>query len=253
MPQSWARGWFQSPRNPEESSDLDLFLDVQSSRRWRCCRAWGRWWGRSRFSRSASSSPPWSAPGPGPREKLKKYFWSLCLLYIGYILPTISIVFFFRIFWHLWDCFLIEIIVKNICHLSGCFLIEIFWHLWGCPSEGAPGRTLPRCTPTSHCSGWWCFSIRHPSSSSSTCVVLLLSLRLVSALLSGGGGGNSSSPVIVLMMNDDGADNDHGVYDEYNSKFKICTKYLGTQAVLRDSGDRQWGCQYLSKGAHLQI
>ena len=29
--------------------------------------------------------------------------------------------------------------------------------------------------------------------------------------------------------------------------------YIGAQAVLWGSGDRQWGCQYLSKGAHLQI
>ena len=44
---------------------------MESSRRWRCCRAWGRWWGRSRSSRSTSSSPPWSALGPGPQGKLR--------------------------------------------------------------------------------------------------------------------------------------------------------------------------------------
>ena len=74
MPQSWARGWFQSPRNPERSD-----LDLESSRRWRCCRAWGRCrWEQSRFSQSASSSLRSSAPGPGPQEKLKKVLFEIC-------------------------------------------------------------------------------------------------------------------------------------------------------------------------------
>ena len=57
----------------EIQRDLISIFWVESSRRWRCCRAWGRWWEQSRFSQSASSSLRSSAPGPGPQEKLKKY------------------------------------------------------------------------------------------------------------------------------------------------------------------------------------
>ena len=63
----------------EIQRDLISIFRVESSRRWRCCRAWGRCrWEQSRFSRSASSSLRSSAPGPGPQEKLKKVLFEIC-------------------------------------------------------------------------------------------------------------------------------------------------------------------------------
>ena len=84
MPQSWARGWFFNLLKIQRRDDLIQILDFsrlrpKSSRRWRCCRAWGRWWAQSRSSQSTSSSPQWSTPEPGPRGKLKKMTFEMCM------------------------------------------------------------------------------------------------------------------------------------------------------------------------------
>ena len=77
----------------EIQRDLISIFWVESSRRWRCCRAWGRCrWEQFRFSQSASSSLRSSAPGPGPQEKLKKY----SLKFVNLIKKVTKI--------HMWTC-----------------------------------------------------------------------------------------------------------------------------------------------------
>ena len=163
----------------EIQRDLISIFRVESSRRWRCCRAWGRCrWEQSRFSRSASSSLRSSAPGPGPQEKLKKY----SLKFVNLIKKITKI--------HMWRIFSTSgaaVLQKVLPVALG--LAALRGHI----ALKSAALASAMCHQSS-LSSWSIVTTISTKSIIPTCVVLLLSFRLVSALLSGGGGGNSSSP-----------------------------------------------------------